>query len=121
MLKYMMNYSIKAIVSSILTFSSNRCVVGSSPTGAAPYITLIASIMKLSYVVLRHRTIKRASLNMPRVAAGLSRWPFKPKYRVQLPDGVPCLLDVVGKKETSQPLTLIRTTLPPALISDMWH
>ena len=27
---------------------------------------------------------------MPRVAAGLSRWPFKPKYRVQLPDGVLC-------------------------------
>ena len=24
----------------------------------------------------------------PRVAVGLSRWPFKPKYRVQLSDGV---------------------------------
>lgn len=57
--------------------------------------------------MLGHRTIKRVlffgpvphlvgydeslylkRLFMPRVAAGLSRWPFKPKYRVQLSDGV---------------------------------
>ncbi len=102
MLKYMMNYLIKAIVSSILTFSSNRSVEGSSPSGAAFRHPSKGQIKQIEVILKGNK-----GEYMPCVAAGLSRWPFKPEYRVQLPDRVPCLLDVVGKKETSQLLTRI--------------
>ena len=54
---------------------------------------------------------------MPRVAAGLSRWPFKPKYRVQLSDGVlgdDGPLDAFQQgRDYSRPICLVRLMVRP--------
>ena len=66
----------------------NQYVVGSIPTVAASMAVMpVTAIALIAYSAWAPH-YKTCPPCKPRVAAGLSRWPFKPKYRVQLSDGV---------------------------------
>ena len=73
--------SLGPLVQSVERRTVNPYVIGSSPIGAA--------FEWRSFDTFQQGRFGTSPCYMPRVAAGLSRWPFKPKYRVQLSDGVP--------------------------------